>query len=291
MEILYCGKRNESLDFKQEVKCYTWNSLYLNQSDYEVMYAFEDKMGVFRDGFYYIKGKMNPIKIYDKNEKKGCTHILLSDSAIDKNWAFPSLKNSISPKDRVCICALSFYDDTKNERDWNVQYKEGQGFLYRLNQDIFYKYGIQKDQISWIQYFKDSKEEMLQKIQNSSIVYFPGGAPDLFMKRIKECKLKRILKNYQGTMIGVSAGAMVQLEEYHITPDDEYPTFQYLTGLGCTHGFDIEVHYQGKNHQKEYINKVIKEKKKIVYALYESGGLIVKDTVSAFGKVDVLKGE
>lgn len=291
MEILYCGKRNEELNFKKEVKCYTWNSLYLCKEEYEVMYAFEEKNGKVKDGFYYIKGKVTPSKIYEKNETIGCTHILLSDSAIDQNWAFPSLKKIIKANDRVCVCALSFFDDTKSERDWNVQFKEGQGFLYRSNNDIFYKYGIKKEQITWINYFKDTKEEMLQKIQNSSIVYFPGGAPELLMKRIKECKLKRLLKNYQGIMIGVSAGAMVQLDEYHITPDDEYPNFQYLKGLGCIQNFDMEVHYQASNHQRKYIDKVIEEKKKTIYALYETGGLIVKDKVSGFGKVEVFEHE
>lgn len=291
MEILYCGKRNESLSFKKEVKCYTWNSLYLNRDSYEVMYAFDSKLGTYKNGFYYVKGNVSKYSVYEKGFQKGCTHILLSDSEIDKNWAFSSLKRVIKSDDRVCICALSFFDDTKTERDWNVQFKEGQGFLFRLNNDIFYKYGLKKEQITWINYFKDSKEEMLNKLQNSSVVYFPGGAPELLMKRIKECKLKRILKNYQGTMIGVSAGAMVQLDDYHITPDDEYPTFQYLKGLGCMNSFDIEVHYQANNHQRKYIQKVLEEKKKPIYALYETGGLIVKESVSMFGKVEVFECE
>ena len=50
-----------------------------------------------------------------------------------------------------------------------------------------------------------------------------GGAPDLMMKRIKEKKLKKLIKNYKGIMIGYSAGAMIQLDSYHISPDEDYP--------------------------------------------------------------------
>ena len=284
MEILYCGKRNESLSFKEEVKCYTWNSLYLNKEEYDVIYGFDSKNAILRNGFFYTKS-IKEYAVYEKDYKKDCTHILLSDCAFDQNWAYPSLKKIIKPNDRVCVCALTFFDDTKNERDWNVQYKQGQGYMYRMNNDVFFKYGIQ--QIEWIHYFTDSKEEMLSKILNSSILYIPGGAPDWFLKRVKECKLKRALKNYKGTMIGVSAGAMAQLDEYHITPDDEYPDFKYERGLGCLAGFDVEVHYAKSNQQKQYIKKVVNEKHIPVYAIGEKGGMIVKDSITLFGNVEV----
>lgn len=84
---------------------------------------------------------------------------------------------------------------------------------------------MKENQIHWVNYFKDSKEDVLKKVLGSSILLLTGGAPDLMMKRIKEFKLKKILKSYQGLMIGYSAGAMIQLKEYHITPDEDYPTF------------------------------------------------------------------
>ena len=291
MEIIYCGKKNESLSFKKEKKCFTWNNLFLNKDPYEVLYVFDSKQATFKDSFYYVKQIKN-YTVYEKDYHKENQYVLLSDSAIDENWAYPTLKKVISPNDHVCVVALTFFDDTKNESDWNRQFKEGQGFEYRRNTDIFYKYGIQKNQITWIRYFNDSKEEMMNKIMNSSILFIPGGAPDLFMKRIKELKLKRLLKNYKGTIIGYSAGAVAQLQSYHITPDDEYPEFMYLTGLGYMGDFDIEVHYHESNHQKHYIQKVLEEKKKDIYAIYEKGGVLVKNqSISLFGKVEVFKYE
>ncbi|MGM9948284.1 Type 1 glutamine amidotransferase-like domain-containing protein [Floccifex sp.] len=207
-------------------------------------------------------------------------HILLSDYNFDQNWAYPTLKKYISKEDKVCICALTFFED--NEEDWNRQFKKGQGYLYRAYQDVFYKYGIQD--ISWIEYYKDSIQEMIQKINNSTILYIPGGSPDIFMKRIKQCRLKKILKNYQGTILGVSAGAMVQLEAYHISPDEDYKEFGYYTGLGYLSGFDIEVHYQLRN--QKWIDKVIKEKHIPVYAITEKGGIVIDKNMECFGKVE-----
>lgn len=211
------------------------------------------------------------------------TSILLSDFNFDQNWAYPTLKKYLKKEDKVCICALTFFDDTKSIEDWNKQFKKGQGYFYRLYNDVFHKYGISN--IEWIQYYEDSYEQMKQKIENSTVLYIPGGAPDLFMKRIKECRLKKVIKNYKGTIIGVSAGAMVQLNQYHITPDDEYPEFKYLNGLGFISDFDIEVHYNASNHQKKYIQKVKDEKQLPVYGIYETGGIVCAEKMELFGKV------
>lgn len=74
-------------------------------------------------------------------------HILLNTSMIDEKWIYMNLKKYISKQDRVCILPFSFFEDTKNEADWDKQYAPGQGIWYRSNQDVFYKYGIGKDQI------------------------------------------------------------------------------------------------------------------------------------------------
>lgn len=207
-------------------------------------------------------------------------HILLSDYNFDQNWAYPTLKKYISKKDKVCICALTFFED--NEEDWNRQFKKGQGYLFRAYQDVFYRYGIHD--ITWIEFFKDSYLDMKQKIENSTLLYIPGGSPDLFMKRIKQCRLKKTLKNYQGTILGVSAGAMVQLDTYHISPDEDYKEFGYYTGLGFLSGFDIEVHFVSRN--QKWIEKVKTEKHIPVYGITETGGMVIDGIMECFGNVE-----
>lgn len=212
-------------------------------------------------------------------------NILLSDFSFDEKWAYENLKRILKKEDKVCICALTFFDDTKTIEDWNRQFKKGQGYYYRLYQDVFKRYGIHS--IEWIEYFNDSYQQMKEKIERSSVLYIPGGAPDLFMKRIRECRIKKVLKNYKGIVIGVSAGAMVQLDCFHITPDDEYSDFQYMNGLGYLQDFDIEVHYTGSNQQKKYIKKVIEEKQIPVFGIKEKGGMIIQNNqIECFGQIE-----
>ena len=85
----------------------------------------------------------------------------------------------IKPDDEVCVLAFSFFNDTKNSNDWDKQYAKGQGIWYRSNTDVFFKYGLKENQIHWVNYFKDSKEDVLKKVLGSSILLLTGGAPDL----------------------------------------------------------------------------------------------------------------
>ncbi|WP_276931968.1 Type 1 glutamine amidotransferase-like domain-containing protein [Dubosiella newyorkensis] len=217
-------------------------------------------------------------------------NILMNTSMIDEAWCFPILKRYIKPNMKVCVVALSFFDDTKMQADWNKQYQKGSGIWYRANHDVFFKYGIKDEDISWINYFQDSKEAMKEKIESADLVLFTGGAPDLMMKRIKEKKLKKALQQFDGIVIGYSAGAMIQLDEYHISPDPDYPSFSYERGLAYRNDFDIEVHYDQTKTQLASIKRVLEEKKKPVYAIYEKGGLIVEETgITCFGKVDLFE--
>ena len=219
--------------------------------------------------------------------EKHCTHVLMSDSGINQSWSYPVLKKYIHPSDEVCVLAFSFFEDVKNIQDWNRQYKKGQGMEYTEHTHIFFKFGLKENQIHWVNYFTDSKAEIEEKIEKSNILLLTGGAPDLMMKRIKEFKLKSLLKNYQGLMIGYSAGAMIQLDTYHITPDADYPQFAYKSGLGCLQGFAIEPHYRATKIQKQSIEKVREEKQIPVYAIYENGGIIVEEgKKSFFGQVE-----
>lgn len=214
-------------------------------------------------------------------------NILMNTSIIDDAWCYPALKKYLHSGDVVCVLAFSFFDDTKNLDDWNRQYAKGRGIWYKANTDVFRRFGIPEKDVHWVNYFTDSREEMLNAIANSNVLLLTGGAPDLMMKRIKEKRLKKILKTYQGVVIGYSAGAMVQLSDYHISPDEDYPSFSWQKGLGMLEGFDIEVHYAATPHQKRWLEKARQDRNMKTYAIYEKGGMIVEnEKISFFGQVD-----
>lgn len=216
------------------------------------------------------------------------THILMNTSMIDEKWCSHALRPYLHPEDEVCVLAFSFFDDTKNLEDWNRQYKRGQGIWYKTNTDVFFPFGLKESQVHWVNYFTDSPEKIRRTIQNSSILMLTGGAPDLMMKRIREFRLQKTLRAFQGVVIGYSAGAMVQLGDYHITPDEDYPDFSWQKGIGWLKDFDVEVHFHHSRIQKKGMNRAFGEKGLPIYAIEEQGGMIVDEQgkKSFFGKVE-----
>ena len=94
-------------------------------------------------------------------------------------------------------------------------------------------------------------------------------------ERLIEFDLINDIMTHDGIVIGYSAGAMIQLFEYHITPDLDYPVFTYNKGLGLINDFGIEVHYTHTEIQKASIERFIVEKLKPVYAIGDNGALII----------------
>ena len=97
------------------------------------------------------------------------------------------------------------------------------------------------------------------------------------LDRIKEFNLYDSLMKHDGIVMGYSAGAVIQLSEYHLSPDEDYSEFQYYNGLPYLNDFYIEVHYEGTDIQNESIQRVIAERGKPVYATALGAGAIVVD--------------
>lgn len=245
-----------------DLKVCTWNQWPRVQKKLDVQ--AKDFLLVFNEKMEYVRCT-TPYETH-------CTYILKSTSDL----SHAALKKYIHAKDKVCILALSFESNVKNEHDWNRLYKKGQGIEYAEHIQCFRKYGIQENQIEWVRYFSDSKEDILNKIEQSNILMLTGGDPVCMMKRIKELRLKPILKKYQGVMIGYSAGAMVLLDQYHMDTS-------YYSGIGCLSGFDIEVHYEGLKVQKQAI-----ENSKIpMYGIGDNAGIIIDEgKMTFFGNVE-----
>lgn len=205
-------------------------------------------------------------------------HILLEGSNIRTKWLFRELKYYIKPFHRIAVVAFSFRDSRiKDLSDWNAWYGNPGGKAYREIVGGFAAYGIPSEQISFLNYFTDTRETAGLKIRDADIIYFLGGLPDRMMDRIREFDLETLLVGHQGMMMGYSAGALVQLSEYHLSPDHDYPSFRYGKGLSCIDGFYLEVHYEGTEDQKASIRRVIGERGKPVYATSLMKGAVLVD--------------
>lgn len=216
-------------------------------------------------------------------------NILLEGYDIDAPWLCESLRPHIRPSDRVAVVAFSFRDNrVKTAGDWDRLYGRENGMYYGGITGGFAAYGIQESQITFLDYFRDTKESAGEKVERADILYFLGGLPDRMLDRIEEFSLTDTLLRHRGVVMGYSAGAVIQLGEYHLSPDEDYPEFAYYRGLPYLEGFYLEVHYEGTEVQKDAVRRVLAERGKPVYATaLGAGALLVEDgKVRALGKVE-----
>lgn len=219
-------------------------------------------------------------------------NILLEEFDIDAPYLYDELKRYIKPNYSVAVVAFSFRDSSvKSLSDWNVLYGKENGKYYNGIVGGLTAYGIPEDNITFIHYFTDTKKSAAQKIETADIIYFPGGAPDRMMCRIKEFDLYDVLMQHKGILMGYSAGAVIQLSEYHLSPDDNYPEFKYYKGLPYLSDFYLEVHYDGTTVQDRAIQRVLTERRKTVYATVSRSGAVVVDNgnIKLLGDVKVFE--
>ncbi len=216
------------------------------------------------------------------------TNILLEGFNINVPWLYDELKNYIKPSDTVAVVAFSFRDDRiKCLSDWTTLYGKESGKYYNGIVGGFTAYGISENNIIFVNYFYDTKEIAAQKIKSADIVYFLGGLPDRMMDRINEFDLYDTLLNHNGVIMGYSAGAVIQLAEYHLSPDEDYKEFSFYKGIPYLNDFYLEVHYANTEIQNAAIQRVIKERGKTVYATsLEKGAIVVHNgTIKLLGEV------
>lgn len=194
-------------------------------------------------------------------------------SAINAPFAMNEVKKYLKPNMKVAIIGFSFFGNLTSKEYFDI-YGPNNEYQDKLKNN-FSDYGIKE--LNWVYYYGQSLEESLKIINESDILYFPGGAPDLMFARIKERGLLDILKNFKGIVIGSSAGAMIQLETFHISKDNEYFKFSLNEGLGYIQNFFIEVHYRRKRVQKSSLRKMRRKFKKPIYTIPDNGMIIVNN--------------
>ncbi|RDY28233.1 peptidase S51 [Romboutsia weinsteinii] len=218
-------------------------------------------------------------------------NILLNLYNFHESWCYEKLKNIISDSHKVLIIPFSFHDDWMTNKDeWEKAYNKDDGKYYDDVVNPFLSYNISEKNIKWLNYFNDDSEIAKKNIQESDILFFTGGLPDRMMDRLREFKIIEEIEEFKGIVMGSSAGAMIQLENYHITPDKDYDVFSYEKGLNIISDFYIEVHYNNTDLQNNSIKKVLNEKVKRVYAMKDTGGLLInKGEIVLLGDVEVFE--
>lgn len=216
-------------------------------------------------------------------------NILNMDHRVNLPWCRDEFLKYIKPSDKVLIVPFSFREEEiQSIEDWDKLYKPGVGLYYIGLEDQFMSYGILQENLSVLHYLEDTRKDMIHKIKHSTILYFTGGLPTLFYQRLIRFDLLPTLREYEGVVIGTSAGAMIQLKEYLITPDDDYNEVSIEPGIGMISSFCIEAHYRESVIQVEAITEYVDKTGKDLYAITDQGAIIVnKNDITLVG--DVIK--
>lgn len=211
-------------------------------------------------------------------------NILMSRGILGHPELSEQLKEYIKKDHKVAILLYSFFDkDLPTQEAYDSYYQKGSEYYVKMIMS-FEPYGIQEENITFIDYYRDSTETSIKKIQASDILYFPGGAPDSMMMRIKEKNIQEAIEKHQKIYIGSSAGAMIQFKNYHISKDSDYQCFRYEQGLNLLDGFSIEVHYRRRKNQKRAIRKVHRSYKHPIITIPDDGVcLVTKQEIFVIG--------
>lgn len=182
-------------------------------------------------------------------------NILLSTYDFNNKHCFSKIKEYLKPNMKVVILPFS-HDDIFYDREDYFNELYDYDFGYELNKiaEPFRDYGIEKEDIYVLNPHKDSVKFMKYKIQQADVLFFTGGNPITFMITIKVLGLIRTIKEFNGIVIGASAGAMVQMKEFVTYPtESEDYDFGFYEGLGFIEGKDIIVHWDYKDYQFDAI--------------------------------------
>lgn len=208
-------------------------------------------------------------------------NILFDSQDFDQDWARSELSAYITPNCAITVIPFAFHETWVTDlNQWNECYNSDDGLYYEGIIHPFIQYGVKSENIRFINYFKDHANDLADALLTTDIVYFVGGFPEKTMERLIELDMKEIVENYNGIIMGWSAGATMQAKEFFISPDKHYKEYSEHQGLELINEFAVKVHYNGSSEQidciKRYIsrtgNKVFCLRKKSAI-IYDAGGI------------------
>lgn len=219
---------------------------------------------------------------------KDMVNIISSKTIFDKKEVNEVLSKYIKKDSKICVIAFSQFLYDYTHESYLESYKKETGVWYLHIVEPLLTYGVKEENISFVLYNKDSSKEAKNKINDADIIFLPGGAPDLFMERLKEYDLIDYLKSLDKVFMGPSAGSMIQFDWFHISKDKDYNKFSINEGLGLISGFGVEVHFNRRKQQKKGLRRVSHYNDRPVYVVKETGLMILEDNEIIFRK-DVYK--
>ena len=213
-------------------------------------------------------------------------NVLLNYYNFDGEWARPHLQKYVAGK-KVLILPLAYREYQAWDNDSFLAIYGKGGEKYPAIVRPFLEYGIAEEEIDWLNPY-DGKDHV-EQIKNAELLFFTGGMPEKAIKRMEDLGIVDAVTNFKGIVMGASAGAMLQLETYHITPDEDYAEYGIWHGLALVKGIDLEVHYLATPIQQQCTERAVKEIGQPVYQMWHEGGLLIEDgKITVMGAVELI---
>ncbi len=129
--------------------------------------------------------------------------------------------------------------------------------------------------------YSDTLKEVTKKVECSDLIYLPGGLASVLVERLKNRSVDRLLRKYDGVVVGRSAGALALGKKCVVTKNRRNPTSKLISGLGLV-DFSVKAHY--KPSKDGELKRLSKEEK--IYAIPERSALVYdNDALSFIGNV------
>ena len=190
------------------------------------------------------------------------------------------------------------------DMDWQInnpkELLQG-GNYYNERYEPFKDFGVTEDHF-YIVHPKDDKEAIKSRFTYCDTILLSGGHMSILEQLLNDFNLWNIIKISDKNVIGISAGALIQLDKYDITPyiDKDYDYYEECYGLGLIKNLRLIVHYHDDydKHQEilDYLtDKIVDEmydtnKDIMLIALSDNEGIIIDDEkdfkLKIFGRDD-----
>ena len=186
------------------------------------------------------------------------------------------LKKYILPDSKILILPWAFPVEIDADTLDNEFFKKG-GKRYNRYISELLKLGVREENIHVGNCYRDSKDKLVNLLNECNVLVLPGGNPEMFFSKVVHDKdLLYEIKYFNGTIIGESAGAELQLRRYFITSKNNYyKYFAFYDGFGIINDpFYMDVHSINNIFYLNKLQRVSDSCKKTVYGIFDDGALI-----------------
>ena len=129
--------------------------------------------------------------------------------------------------------------------------------------------------VDFIEY-SDSETTIVQKVESSDLIYLTGGLVNALVERLRKMRVDSLLRDYDGVIVGRSAGALALCKKCAITCRNSQKV-RLVEGLGLA-DLTLKAHYIP---QKDSALQLLSKGQKI-YAVPSRSAIVYEDGHCSF---------